>query len=117
MTNKPKYHIFKNTTYALQGLKDIYKNESSFKLEIAILPIVLILIYFINFTFYESIALICSYFLLLIVEAINSAIERVVDLVTLEQNDLAGKAKDSGSAAVFLTISLNIILYISFIIN
>ena len=41
---------------------------------------------------------------MLIAEAINSAIERVVDLVTLEHHHMAGRAKDVGSAVVFLSI-------------
>jgi diacylglycerol kinase (ATP) len=117
MKNKPKYTILKNTSYAIAGLKDIIKNESSFKIELAIIPLVLILIYILNFTFYESITLVSTYILLLIIESINSAIERVVDLVTLEIEDLAGKAKDAGSAAVFLTIVLNLFLWIAFLIN
>ena len=44
-------------------------------------------------------------------EAINSAIERVVDLVTLEHHDMAGRAKDVGSAVVFLSILIFIITW------
>jgi diacylglycerol kinase (ATP) len=49
---------------------------------------------------------------MLIAEAINSAIERVVDLVTLEHHPLAGRAKDIGSSVVFLSISVFVITWI-----
>lgn len=52
-----------------------------------------------------------SLFLPLIAEAVNSALERTVDLVTLEFNPLAKQAKDLGSAAVFLTILLTILIW------
>ena len=46
MRNQPKYHFFKNTTYALKGLKDIIRNETSFRIEmilvLCLLPIVFI---------------------------------------------------------------------------
>jgi diacylglycerol kinase (ATP) len=45
-----------------------------------------------------------SVLLLLIVELLNSAIEAVVDRVSLERHDLAKRAKDIGSAAVFVAL-------------
>ena len=47
----------------------------------------------------------------LISEAINSSIERVVDLVTLEHHPMAGRAKDVGSTIVFLRIGLFIVTW------
>lgn len=51
----------------------------------------------------ERVAILPLGFLLLAAELVNTAIERVVDLVTLEKNDLARQAKDAGSTAVALT--------------
>jgi len=44
-------------------------------------------------------------------EAINSAIERVTDLVTLEYHEMAGRAKDAGSAVVFLSIAIFVVVW------
>jgi len=55
--NKPKYNIFKNTFYALSGLKEIFKNETSFKMQI----IMLVVLGIIAFTL--PIKLMYSYFL------------------------------------------------------
>ena len=50
-------------------------------------------------------------------EAINSAIERVVDLVTLEHHDMAGRAKDVGSAIVFLSIFIFIVTWLIILLD
>lgn len=46
-----------------------------------------------------------------IAEAMNSAIERVTDLVTLEYHEMAGRAKDAGSAVVFLSIVVFVVVW------
>jgi diacylglycerol kinase (ATP) len=106
MRNQPRYNFFKNTSYALKGLKDLILTETSFKIELLITILVSILLFFIDFTFLNKIIIFMSMLVVLIAEAINSAIERVVDLVTLEHNIMAGRAKDIGSSIVFLTIFL-----------
>ncbi len=104
MRRQPKYNFFKNSSYALSGLKDILKNETSFKIEVFLLVPIVFTIYFFDFDITSKIFLFISYFLVVISEAINSAIERVVDLVTLEYNEMAKRAKDVGSTIVFLSI-------------
>ena len=104
MRNQPKYNFFKNTSYALNGLKDMIQTESSFKIELIITIILIPLIIFIDTTFVNKALMFISLMAMLIAEAVNSAIERVVDLVTLEHHDMAGRAKDVGSSIVFLSI-------------
>jgi diacylglycerol kinase (ATP) len=48
--------------------------------------------------------MVASVFLVLIVELLNSAIEAAVDRISLENHLLAKRAKDIGSAAVFLSL-------------
>jgi diacylglycerol kinase (ATP) len=105
LLNKPKYHLIKNTQYALDGLKDISKNETSFKVEIFLFIFVSLIILFIDFGFsYVSKAILfLSMFLPLLAESINTSIERVVDLITLETKPMAKRAKDMGSFVVFLS--------------
>lgn len=104
MRNQPKYNFFKNTTYALNGLKDLIRTETSFKIELLIVLALMPTILFLDATLTGKVLLFISLIGMLIAEAINSAIERVVDLVTLEHHDMAGRAKDVGSAVVFLSI-------------
>lgn len=111
MRNQPKYHFFKNTTYALNGLKDIIKHESSFKIELLVCLVLLPFVVFIDIALVDKLLLFITMMGVLIAEAINSAIERVVDLVTLEHHDMAGRAKDAGSTVVFLSISLSVVVW------
>jgi diacylglycerol kinase (ATP) len=104
LRNQPKYNFFKNSSYALMGLKDIISSESSFKIELALLFVVLPIVLAIELPILEKLLLFGSYFFILIAEAINSAIERVVDLVTLDHHQMAKRAKDVGSTVVFLSI-------------
>jgi len=50
-------------------------------------------------------------FVVLITEILNSAVEAVVDRVSDEQHKLAGRAKDMGSAAVFLSLSMTAVVW------
>ncbi|MGE3613469.1 MAG: diacylglycerol kinase [Sulfurimonas sp.] len=117
MRNQPKYNFFKNTSYALKGLRDLVKNESSFKLELLLFLVLLPLIFFIETTLSNKLLMFISLMLMLIAEATNSAIERVVDLVTLEHHEMAGRAKDVGSTVVFLSISLFVVVWGSIILD
>jgi len=111
MLNKPKYSLFANTTYALKGLVDLIKTESSFKLEVLVLFVVIPIVIFVDKSIIEKLFMFSSVMLILIVEAMNGAVERVVDLVSPDYNELAGKAKDAGSTAVFLSILLAIVIW------
>ncbi len=117
MRNQPKYNFFKNSSYAAKGLVDIIKSETSFKIELFLLVPVCLIIIFLDFTPVYKLLLFISYFFILIAEAINSAIERVVDLVTLEHHELAGRAKDVGSTIVFLSIIQCLTVWITILTN
>ena len=106
MVNKPKFSIFKNVTYALEGAKTVLKSEKSFKTQLLVIAIIGISLIFINISTVSKLVLFFSTWLILIAEAFNSAIERVVDLVTQEYHQLAKEAKDIGSFAVLLTFIL-----------
>ncbi len=113
MRNQPKYHFFKNTTYALQGMKDVIAHETSFKIELAIAVILLPLLLILDLELLYKLLMFMSLMGMLLAEVINSAIERVVDLVTLEHHEMAGRAKDVGSAIVFLSIMVFVIVWLA----
>lgn len=113
MRNQPKYNFFKNTSYALKGLRDIISHESSFRIEMLIVVILIPILYVLDLTLVEKLLMFMSLMLLLIAEAVNSAIERAVDLATLEYHDMAGRAKDAGSAVVFLSIFMCVVVWIT----
>ncbi|SHO81153.1 Diacylglycerol kinase [hydrothermal vent metagenome] len=111
MTNKPKYHLFNNTTYALNGLKIAIKDEKSFQIEVVIFIILQIGIFILPIENFYQMILSSSLFLVIIAELVNSAIERVVDLVTTDIHPLAKEAKDLGSSVVFMTIMMIAVIW------
>lgn len=111
LRNQPKYSFFKNTSYALKGLVDLVKTESSFKIELIITILLIPVIIFIDASLTNKALMFITLMGMLLAETINSAIERVVDLVTLEHHDMAGRAKDVGSAIVFLSIFIFVITW------
>ncbi|MGG7048980.1 MULTISPECIES: diacylglycerol kinase [unclassified Campylobacter] len=100
MRNQPRYKFFKNWGYAMAGFKDIFKNESSFRLELYTFLLGFCLLFVLDFGLLINLFLIFSMILVLVCECINSAIERVVDLASPDLHPLAGAAKDAASAAV-----------------
>ena len=112
MRNQPKYNFFKNTSYALKGLIDLIKNETSFKIELIVTIILIPVIIFIDTNLTNKAILFITLMGMILAEAINSAIERVVDLVTLEHHPMAGRAKDVGSTIVFISISIFVITWL-----
>ncbi len=112
MNNKPKYHLFKNTKYALSGLKHALKTESSFRLELFFAIFIIAGIIIIDTSLTNKLILFVTGILVLIIELVNSAIENVVDLVTKEYAPLAKTAKDIGSTAVMFSISLHVICWV-----
>ena len=111
MRNQPKYNFFKNTSYAAKGLVDLIKTETSFRIELIITIFLLPVIIFIDASLTNKALMFISLMGMILAETINSAIERVVDLVTLEHHHMAGRAKDVGSAIVFLSIFIFIITW------
>ena len=111
MRNQPKYRLFKNTTYAINGLIDVIKYETSFKIELFLAIILIPIIFIIDATLTYKLFMFIALMGVLIAEVINSAIERVVDLVTLEHHPMAGRAKDVGSTIVFMSITLFVVVW------
>lgn len=91
-------------TYSCSGLKEAYRNEDAFRQEVLLAVILLPLALWLTSDAVERALLIGSVLLLLIVELVNSAIEAVVDRISLENHHLSKRAKDIGSAAVFICI-------------
>ena len=111
MRNQPKYTIFKNTTYAINGLVDMLKTETSFKIEMVLAMFLIPVLLYIELDLISKLLMFITLMGVLIAETINSAIERVVDLVTLEQHPMAGRAKDVGSTIVFLSIGVFLVTW------
>jgi len=90
--------------YSMKGLRAAFKHESAFRQETALLIILLPAAFMLGRNIVDYSILIGSLLLVIIVELLNSAVEAVVDRVGDEHHKLAGRAKDIGSAAVFVSL-------------
>lgn len=90
--------------YSLDGLKAAYQHEDAFRQELILACILIPLALYLPVNGFSKALMICSVFLVLVVELMNSAIEAVVDRVSLENHHLAKRAKDIGSAAVLISL-------------
>jgi len=92
--------------YSLAGLKTAWKSEHAFRQELMLVIPGCVIALLLPLPSLHKLALIAVLFLVLIVELINSAIEAVVDRISFERHPLSKNAKDFGSAAVFLALTL-----------
>ena len=97
--------------YSWLGLKAAYKHESAFRQELWLAIFMIPLGYYLGQDWTDKAALICSVLLVLVVELLNSGIEAVVDRIGDEPHKLSGRAKDMGSAAVFIALIITAIVW------
>ncbi len=109
--------VINATKYSMQGLKAAWKNEAAFRQESVLLLILTAISFVLPVTLIEQLVMICTLFLVVIVELINSAIEAVVDRIGSEHHELSGRAKDIGSAAVFVSLALVVIVWASILLH
>lgn len=111
--NKPKHSLFRNGVYAIEGLIDITKHETSFKWQLLLFFVMSIVVWFLPISFGYASILFLSLFIPIMAEVANSSIERVVDLVTTDYHILAKRAKDAGAALVLLSLILTAGIWVS----
>lgn len=102
--------------WSLQGLRFAWLYESSFRLEVYLMAVLAPLGAWFGQTPVERVLLIGSGLLVLSIELLNSAIEAVIERYGAEFHELAGRAKDMGSAAVFVLMA-NVVLTWSLILG
>jgi len=101
--------IYKALIWSLKGLRATWTFEASFRLEVYLSIVLFPHGLWLGRGAVEKVLLVGCLILVLAAEILNSAIEAVVDKTTPEFHELAGRAKDMGSAAVFL-LMLNVAL-------
>lgn len=90
--------------YSRQGLIAAWRHEAAFREEVFLLVVGLPLGFWLGQNGIERALLTGSLLIVPIVELLNSAVEAVVDKTSPEVHELAGRAKDLGSAAVLLSL-------------
>lgn len=90
--------------YSMDGFKAAYQHEDAFRQEVWLSLILIPLAFYLEAEALHRILMVGSVLLVMIVELLNSAVEAVVDRVSIERHALAKRAKDIGSAAVLLAL-------------
>ena len=101
--------IWRATVWSLQGLRAAWLHESSFRLEVYLFLVLGPLGALLGDTGVERALLVGSCLLVMAMELMNSSMEAVIERYGAEHHELAGRAKDMGSAAVFV-LMMNVIL-------
>jgi len=94
------------TRYSKRGLAAAFRHEAAFRQETLLVAVLFTASFWLQTSIVEWLLLVGPLFILLIVELVNSGIETVVDRIGSERHELSGRAKDMGSAAVFLSLLL-----------
>ncbi|MEI7254181.1 diacylglycerol kinase [Dickeya dadantii] len=98
--------IIKAAGYSLQGLQQAWRHEAAFRQESLLTLAAIIIACWLPVAMVERLLLIGSVVLIVLFELVNSAIEAVVDRIGMDYHELSGRAKDIGSAAVFVACLL-----------
>lgn len=103
--------IISASKYSALGLKFAWKNEAAFRQEVLLVIVMAPLAFWVGETAVERAVLLFSLGMVLVVELLNTAVEAVVDRIGPERHELAGSAKDTGSAAVLVSIIIMIVVW------
>jgi len=109
--------IFSAFFYSVDGFRSAWKNEHAFRQELVLVVIGSLIALLLPVSAFEKLMMIAVLMLILVVELLNSAIEAVVDRVSLERHSLSKNAKDFGSAAVLLTFLIALATWAVVLVN
>ena len=101
--------------YSMAGLAAAYRNEDAFRQEAWLAAVLIPVALFLPVGALGKALIVASVLLVIIVELVNSALEATVDRISLDHHHLAKRAKDIGSAAVFVAL-VNVVVVWSLIL-
>ena len=103
--------IVNATFYSFAGLRTAWRTEAAFRQECVGVAVLIPVAFWLGQSAVQRALLLSTCVLVLIVELVNTAIELVVDRVGTDHHELSGRAKDVGSAAVFTSIALAMLVW------
>lgn len=109
--------IFNAYKYSMKGFKAGLENEAAIRQEFVLATILTIASVFVLDGVSQLILLIAMPWLTVVAELLNSGIEAVVDRIGTEYHELSGRAKDLGSAAVFVMLVLTLLTWVLILVN
>jgi len=103
--------------YSCAGLTEAYRNEDAFRMELLLALVLIPLTFWIEHSMLGCALMIACVMLVIIVELLNSAIEATVDRISLDDHNLAKRAKDIGSAAVLISLLNLVVVWLLVLLN
>ena len=103
--------IWRAIGYSMDGLASTWRSEAAFRQEalaaLVLIPIACLL----PVPLLQQALLVASVLMVMVVELLNSSIESAIDRISLERHELSKRAKDTGSAAVLLTVLIALVVW------
>ena len=119
MFNLPR--LFKSFKYSLTGIKLVFKEEKNFQIHTLVAVLVILLAIYFQVKIWEWIILLLLIALVLILEIINSILERFVDILKPRIHQYVKDIKDMGAAVVFIgalcAVIVGLIIFLPYIFN
>jgi diacylglycerol kinase (ATP) len=103
--------LLRATVYSVQGFVHAFRNEAAFRQELALTVVLVPAALWLGRDVIERAMLVAVLFFVLAVELLNSAVEAAVDRHGDEHHELSGAAKDLGSAAVFVSLTIVVVAW------
>jgi diacylglycerol kinase (ATP) len=104
--------VINATFFSLAGLKTAWRSEAAFRQECVLVIVLIPVGFWLGRTAVERSLLIGACLLVLIVELLNTAVEFAIDRIGTDHHELSGHAKDVGSAAVFVSLALTVLVWV-----
>ena len=117
MKNLITRRVLKTTRYSINGLMAAWKSEEAFRIEVVLLVVLFPIAFAIGKSVIEICLLLMSLSIVLIVELLNTGLEKAIDRISMDVNDISGFVKDVGSAAVALSILQAVIIWALILFN
>jgi diacylglycerol kinase (ATP) len=99
--------------HSMDGFRNAIAHEAAVREELAALAVLGPLAWWLPVSRLESLMLCSSVLFVVVVELLNTAVERTVDRISREQHPLAGNAKDIGSAAVLVAVVMAMVCWVT----
>ena len=103
--------VVKAWGYSIDGLAGVWRTEGAFRQEVIIAAVLIPIACVIPVPLLQRALLVASVLMVLVVELLNSAMEAAIDRISLDTHPLSKKAKDTGSAAVMLSIVIAMLVW------
>jgi diacylglycerol kinase (ATP) len=109
--------LWKATINSRNGLAFAFRSEQAIREEIVALLVSLPLAWFVGATVMRAVELVCAVALVLVVELLNTSVEKLADRLTLDHDKQIGQVKDMGSAAVGVALLMSGMFWIFAIVE